>query len=179
MSQKIKRLNKEFFKRGAKEVAKDLLGKKLVRILPNRRRKEGIITETEAYVGILDKASHSFGGRRTKRNEVMYGEAGRVYVYFTYGMHWLLNFVVSKKDNPQAVLIRSLDMVTGPARLTKYLGIDKSFYGEDLTKSERIWVEATGNIVKKGDIKKLPRIGVNYAGSWKAKLLRFLYAEKK
>jgi DNA-3-methyladenine glycosylase len=174
MSQKSKRLNKAFFERSAEEVAKELLGKILVRILPTGAKKEGIIIETEAYVGVKDRASHSFGGRRTKRNEIMYGEAGRIYVYFTYGMHWMLNFVVSGKNDPQAVLIRGLDNVSGPARLTKYLGIDKSFYGEDLTKSKRIWVEDAGNIVAKKDIQSLPRIGVNYARQWKNKKLRFL-----
>lgn len=177
MSQKTKKLSKSFFARDAKVVAKELLGKKLLRIFPDGTKKEGIIIETEAYVGIKDKASHSFGGRRTKRNEAMYGEAGRVYVYFTYGMHWLLNFVVSGKDDPQAVLIRGLNSVSGPARLTKYLSIGKDFYGEDLTKSKRIWVEE-GIKVKKSEIKSLPRIGVNYAGEWRDKLLRFVYEKK-
>jgi DNA-3-methyladenine glycosylase len=178
MSQKPKRLNKKFFERSAKEVAKELLGKNLVRILPDGTRKEGIITETEAYVGTEDRASHSFGGRRTKRNEIMYGEAGKIYVYFTYGMHWMLNFVVSGKDDPQAVLIRGLNVVSGPARITKYLKIDKSFYGEDITKSKIIWVEE-GIKVKRNDIKSLPRVGVNYAGGWKNKKLRFLIESTK
>jgi DNA-3-methyladenine glycosylase len=176
MSQK-KRLNKSFFKRDAEIVAKELLGKRLLRIFPNRTKKEGIITETEAYIGTKDRASHSFGGKRTKRNEVMYGEAGRVYVYFTYGIHWMLNFVVSGKDDPQAVLIRGLDVVSGPARLTKYLEIDKSFYGEDLTKSKKICVEE-GVKIKGSDIKSLPRIGINYAGMWKDKPLRFIYEKR-
>jgi DNA-3-methyladenine glycosylase len=178
MSQKAKRLNKKFFERGAEEVAKELLGKNLVRILPDGTRKEGIVTETEAYVGTEDRASHSFGGRRTKRNEIMYGEAGKIYVYFTYGMHWILNFVVSGKDDPQAILIRGLDVISGPARLTKYLKIDKSFYGEDITKSKIIWVEE-GIKVKGNDIKSLPRVGVNYAGGWKNKKLRFLIESTK
>jgi len=173
MSQKSKRLNKKFFERDAKEIARELLGKRLVRLLPDGIKKEGIITETEAYVGVKDKASHAYGGRRTKRNEVMYGEAGKIYVYFTYGIHWMLNFVVSDKDDPQAVLMRGLNVVSGPARLTKYLEIDKSFYGEALTKSKRIWVEEAIK-VKGSDIKSLPRVGVNYAGGWKNKKLRFL-----
>lgn len=179
MNQRPKRLSKSFFNRGAKIVAKELLGKKLLRAFPDGHKKTGIITETEAYIGVKDKASHSYGGRRTKRNEIMYQEAGRVYVYFTYGMHWLLNFVVSKKDDPQAVLIRGLDVISGPARLTKYLGIDKSFYGEDLTKSKKVWVEEVDAKAKESDIKSLPRVGVNYAGSWKNKYLRFIYEKKQ
>jgi DNA-3-methyladenine glycosylase len=85
----------------------------------------------------------------------------------------MLNFVVSDKDDPQAVLMRGLNVVSGPARLTRYLEIDKSFYGEDLTKSKRIWVEEAIK-VKGSDIKSLPRVGVNYAGGWKNKKLRFL-----
>ncbi|MGA3291552.1 MAG: DNA-3-methyladenine glycosylase [Candidatus Microgenomates bacterium] len=174
MKQKQKRLNRKFFSRNAKVVAKDLLGKKLIRILPTGDQLSGIITETEAYLGVKDKACHSFGGKKTKRNEVMYGEPGLVYVYFTYGMHWMLNIVTSKKGDPQAVLIRGLDTVTGPARLTKYLQIDKSFYGEDLTESKKIRIEGTGIKSKDLKIKKLPRVGIGYAEEWKSKKLRFL-----
>lgn len=179
MNRKLKRLNRPFFNRGAEIVAKELLGKKIVRVMPGGKKLEGIITETEAYIGIDDKASHAYGGRRTKRNEVMYGEAGKVYVYFTYGMHWLINFIVSEKNDPQAVLIRGLDKIAGPARLTKYLKIDKDFYGEDLTKSKKIWVEETGNKFKENQIKKRPRVGINYAGQWKNKKLRFLIGSTK
>jgi len=174
MSQKPKRLSRTFFSRGAVIVAKELLGKKLVRILPSGEIKSGIITETEAYTGVEDKACHSYRGKRTKRNEIMYGLAGKVYVYFTYGMHWMLNFVVSKKGDPQAVLIRGLDKISGPARCTKYLEIDKSFYAEDLTRSKRIWVEDVGTILKGGEIKKLPRVGIGYAGEWKDKPYRLM-----
>jgi len=172
MSQKSKRLGRLFFNRGAIVVAKELLGKKLVRILPSKEVKSGIITETEAYTGVKDKACHSYGGRRTKRNEVMYGEPGTIYVYFTYGIHWMLNIVTSKKGDPQAVLIRSLDVVNGPARLTKYLKIDKSFNGKDLIGSKTIWIEGTD--IKYKDIRKTPRVGINYAEEWKDKKLRFL-----
>lgn len=168
-----------FYNRPAEVVARDLLGKRIVRVLSSGSELEGIITETEAYIGTADKASHSFSGRRTKRNEIMYGEAGKVYVYFTYGMHWLMNFVTSGVDDPQAVLIRGLDKISGPARVTKYLKIDKSFYGEDLTKSKRIRVEETGIRYKEKEIKKLPRVGINYAGAWKNKKLRFLVGSTK
>lgn len=173
MTQKRKRLSRKFFKRDARVVAQELLGKKIVRVLPGGAKLTSIITETEAYVGIKDKASHSFGGRRTKRNEVLYGPPGHTYVYFTYGMHWLLNIITSKKGDPQGVLIRGLDKALGPGRLTKYLKIDKDFYGEDITKGKRLWVESTDLKIKNSDVQKLPRVGINYAGEWKDKLLRF------
>lgn len=168
-----KRLGRRFFSRFAEVVAPDLLGKFLVRRLPDGSVKEVIIIETEAYVGVEDRASHSAGGRRTPRNEVMYGPPGHAYVYFTYGMHWLLNVVTSKRDDPQAVLIRGLDSVSGPARLTKFLGVDQKLNGEDLTKSRILWLEDRGIGIKPVEIKKTPRIGVDYAGEWKDALLRF------
>lgn len=168
------RLQRKFFNRPAEIVAKDLLGKKIVRFMPDGREISGVIAETEAYTGVEDKASHSYGGRRTKRNEVMYGFAGHIYIYFTYGMHWMLNFITGDKGSPEGVLIRGVDKVNGPGRVTKYFHLDKDFYGEDLTKSKRIWVEDISLKIKGSDIKKTPRIGVNYAKEWKNKKLRFL-----
>ncbi len=170
-----RRLGRSFFSRPALEVAPDLLGKFLVRRFSDDPIKEGRIIETEAYVGVDDQASHSAGGRRTKRNEVMYGPSGHSYVYFTYGMHWLLNVVTAKTDDPQAVLIRGLDTVSGPARLTKFLGVDKRFNGEDLVKSRALWIEDRGVQIKPSKIKRTPRIGVDYAGEWKDKRLRFVF----
>lgn len=167
-------LNRKFFEHDAEAVARQLLGQKLVRVFADGARKEGVITETEAYLGIEDKAAHSFGGRRTKRTEVMFGKAGVAYVYFTYGLHWLLNVVVGKIDDPQAVLIRAVDGISGPARLTKYLEIDGSFNGEDLAKSKRIWIEDLGVKIGQQDVRVTPRIGIDYAKEWKDKPLRFL-----
>lgn len=172
MKQKTKRLSRKFFSQNTKTVARQLLGKRIVRVLPSGEKLSGIITETEAYLGVKDKGCHSFGGRRTKRNEVMYGESGHIYVYFTYGMHWLLNIITSEVENPEGVLIRGVDKAEGPARLTKYLKIDKDFYGEDITRSERIWVE-NGIKINKSKIEELPRVGINYAEEWKDKLLRY------
>ncbi len=166
------RLNREFFARPVEVVAPELLGKFLVRQLPDSSRKEGIITEVEAYVGVEDLASHAAGGRRTARNEVMYGPPGHAYVYFTYGMHWLLNVVCAGKEDPQAVLIRGLDNVSGPARLTKFLEIGRKLNGEDLVKSRSLWIEDRG--VHASRIKRTPRIGVDYAKEWKDKPLRFM-----
>lgn len=173
------KLLRNFFGRNADIVAHDLLGKKIVRILSDKSKIEGIITDTEAYVGVKDKAAHSYGGCRTKRNEIMYGEGGCVYVYFTYGIYWLMNFVVSGKEDPQAVLIRGVDVISGPARVTKYFQIGRDFYGEDLIKSKRIWVEDIGIKYKENRISKLPRIGIDYAGEWKNKKLRFLVKSTK
>lgn len=165
-------LKRKFFKRSADEVAKKLLGKRLVRKFPDGSRKEGIITETEAYMGECDLASHASKGR-TRRTEVMYQKAGIVYVYLIYGIYWMLNFVTSDIDDPQAVLIRSLDKVSGPGKLTGYLEIDKKLNKVDLVKSDRIWVEDTDKKVKNKDIKVSRRIGVDYAKKWKDKPLRF------
>jgi DNA-3-methyladenine glycosylase len=169
-----KRLNRKFFARDAETVARELLGKVLVRKFPDGTRKEGIIVETEAYVGAEDIASHASQGRRTKRNEVMYGPPGRAYVYFTYGLHWLLNAVTAAVDDPQAVLIRGLDITSGPARLTKLLQIGGDFNGEDLVKSKELYLEDRGIKVKDSEVEITPRVGVDYAREWKDKPLRFV-----
>lgn len=165
-------LKKEFFDRPALEVAKSLLGKFLVR----RYRGKNIsatITEVEAYVGPGDKASHAHRGL-TPRNAPMFGEAGRFYVYFTYGMHWLLNVVTGKKGFPAAVLIRAVKTendvsINGPARLTKYLKIDKRFNGKQTELRTGLWFEDRGVRVRKSQIKRGKRIGVEYAGKWAEK----------
>ena len=149
-------------------VAPELLGKILVckaedEILRYR------ITETEAYRGTEDLACHACRGR-TPRTEAMYHTGGVVYVYFIYGMYWMLNFVTGRENDPQAALIRGLEGIYGPGRITRKLQIDKSFYNEDLTVSPRIWIEDDGLVPEH---KTGARIGVNYAGEWKDKLWRF------
>jgi DNA-3-methyladenine glycosylase len=164
------RLQRNFYIRDVLEVAPELLSKVLA-----IKNKEGlverfIISETEAYRGSEDKACHASRGR-TSRTEVMYLEGGRIYVYFVYGMYWMLNVVTGQENNPQAVLIRGISGCFGPGRVTRLLGIDRSYYAEDLTTSNRIWIEET-NI--KPDYKTGPRIGINYAGDyWKSKQWRF------
>ena len=170
----VKRLRRDFFARPSELVAPELLGKFLVRKLPAGSIRAGMIIEVEAYVGVEDLASHASGGRRTNRNAVMYGPPGHAYVYFTYGMHWLLNVITSQKNDPQAVLIRGLDLVSGPARLTKLLKIGKELNGEDLVKSEALWFEDRGTKFSPEMIEKTPRIEVGYAGEWENKPLRFL-----
>jgi DNA-3-methyladenine glycosylase len=123
------RLGGNFFSNDVLKVAPALLGKILVRVFPDAMTEHLIITETEAYRGEEDLACHARKGRTT-RTEVMYGPGGYVYIYLVYGMYWMLNFVTGKTNIPQAVLIRGLKGMNGPGKLTKYLAIDKSFYGE-------------------------------------------------
>ena len=164
------RLLRDFFMRDVLHVAPDLVGRILVIRSKDNSVRRFIITETEAYRGAEDKACHASKGR-TSRTEVMYHEGGKIYVYFVYGMYWMLNFVTSEKDIPQAALIRGIEGYNGPGKLTKAIGIDKSFYGEDLVSSNRIWVENTGY---KPSVKTGQRIGINYAGEkWENKLWRF------
>src|SRR3989338_482007 len=141
-----KTLPQRFFKRPALLVAKELLGCFLCRVIGGKiMRLE--ITEVEAYDGLRDQASHASCGQ-TPRNSPMFGEAGRWYVYFTYGMHWMLNVVTGTKGYPAAVLIRGTDKITGPARLTKYLKIDKRLNGCLSDKKSGLWIEDRGFKVK-------------------------------
>lgn len=168
----MKRLDRSFFTRDVLEVAPDLLGKLLV-IKRDDRIEKYVITEVEAYRGEEDLACHASRGK-TKRNEVMYDIGGKIYVYLIYGMYWMLNFVTGEKNMPQAALIRGIEGFNGPGKLTKHLKIDKSYYGEDLVTSERIWVEASTN-KNNFEIIKLPRVGIDYAGEyWKNVPWRFL-----
>ena len=164
------RLNKRYFTRDVLEVAPGLLAKVIVVKGNDNQERRFVITETEAYRGSEDLACHASKGR-TKRTEVMYSEGGRLYVYFVYGMYWMLNIVTGAEDDPQAVLIRGLDACSGPGRVARLLGIDRSFYGEDLSTSGRIWIEDTGEIPV---YRTGPRIGINYAGEhWKNKPWRY------
>ena len=165
------RLTRSFFIRDVLEVAPELLGKNIVVRLPDGSYERFMITEVEAYRGLEDKASHASKGR-TYRTEIMFHEGGVLYVYLIYGMYWMLNIVTGTENNPQAVLIRGVEKYSGPGKITKSLGIDKSFYGEDVVFSDRIWFEETGVIpvVKAG-----PRIGIDYAGEpWKTKPWRYV-----
>jgi DNA-3-methyladenine glycosylase len=154
------RLTKGFYIRDVLNVAPELIGKELVVRSENNSYKRFIITEVEAYRGAEDRACHASKGR-TQRTEVMYHEGGKIYVYFVYGMYWMLNVVTGETDNPQAVLIRGVEECNGPGRLTRAIGIDGSFYGEDLTRSDRIWIEDKGVDLS---FKTGKRIGIDYAG---------------
>jgi DNA-3-methyladenine glycosylase len=182
----------EFYAQPTLTVARQLLGARLVRILDGARLS-GLITETEAYIGETDLACHARAGR-TARTRIMYGPPGRAYVYFTYGMHWMLNVVTQAEDFPAAVLIRAvkidsgLDVVEnrrpgvrraawtdGPAKLTRALGIDSSQNGIDLTgTASGLWIEA-GVVISDANVTIGPRVGLySVPEPWKSIPWRFL-----
>jgi DNA-3-methyladenine glycosylase len=164
------RLNREFFIRDVLYVAPELVAKNIVIRLQDGTYGRFCVTEVEAYKGSEDKACHASKGR-TRRTEIMYHEGGKLYVYLIYGMYWMLNVVTGGENDPQAVLIRGVENLSGPGKLTRSFGIDRSFYGEDLTKSERIWFEDCG---VKPIINTSERIGIDYAGEyWKTRPWRF------
>jgi len=165
-------LKKDFFDRTTSVVAKDLLGKYLVR-KSGKREIAFMITETEAYHGFHDKASHASRGQ-TPRNTPMFSEAGTIYVYFTYGMHWMLNIVCGKEGYPAAVLIRGVEGIHGPARLTKALNIDKRLNTKRFSRESGLWIEDRGVKVSKKDILATSRIGIHYAEEWTHKPWRFI-----
>lgn len=167
----MNRLPQDFFKYDAVTVARRLLGKTLVRLFSDGTIKQYTITETEAYSGEEDRACHASKGR-TSRTEIMYAEGGCVYVYLIYGMYWMLNFVTGEMDCPQAVLIRGVDTIVGSGRVGRELGIDKTFYGEDLCSSQRIFVLDAPEC---NQYTTAPRVGIDYAGDeWKSKPWRFI-----
>ena len=172
-------LERDFYNRSALEVARDLLGCRLVRMM-NGQRLAGSILESEAYQGEEDLGCHASAGK-TPRTSVMYGPPGHAYVYFTYGMHWMLNAVTDRQETPAAVLIRAIQPVEGeglmainrpynagkrgwtdgPAKLTQALAIDKSFNEMDLcTRSDGLWIES-GEPVPDTRVQRAARIGLN------------------
>ncbi len=180
---KLKKLKRNFFNRPTLLVAKDLLGKFLVRRLGSGKVQTGKIIETEAYIGPVDKASHAFGGKITARNKAEWLDGGHIYIYLVYGLHWQLNFSTAGAGRPECVLIRALDapagepenIANGPGKLCRYLKLDKSFYSEDAVKSRRLWLEDRGEKISPRRIKATARVGIDYAGSyWAAKKWRFV-----
>lgn len=164
-------LSQKFFNRPTLKVAKELLGKYLVREI-NGKEIALQITEVEAYDGFEDKASHASRGK-TLRNEVMFGPAGYFYVYFIYGVHWMLNVVTGEKDYPAAVLLREAGDISGPARLTKFLKIDKKLNGQKAGRQSGLWFEDRG--ISPNKVTRTPRIGVHYAGPvWSNRKYRFI-----
>jgi DNA-3-methyladenine glycosylase len=167
------RLNRDFFRRDVLVVAKELLGKVLVRRFEDGTEDRYVISEVEAYRGEEDAACHAHKGR-TARTEVMYHDGGQVYVYLIYGMYWLLNFVTGKENSPQAVLIRGVKEINGPGKLGRALKLDKSFYGESLCESKRIWLE-DNSISQQLEFEVTKRIGIDYASDeWRLKKWRFV-----
>lgn len=157
--EKMRRLTKEDYAKDAVALARELLGCFLCRRLEDGTVMKARITETEAYYGEEDSACHASKGR-TKRTETLYLEGGRAYVYLCYGVHEMMNVVSGPEGHPEAALIRGVAGAEGPGRLTKLLMIDRRLNGEDLTESEKIWLETDGT---KARMKASPRIGIAYA----------------
>ena len=190
----MKILSRSFYGRDTVDVARDLLGKILVRKI-NGNTISGVIVETEAYRYKDDPASHTYGGM-TERNKAMFGQVGRAYVYFTYGMHYCVNAVARSQDyEAGAVLIRSLvprqgmdfmsrqrktsdisNLTNGPAKLTQALKITKKEYGEDLTKRSNLFV-MDGLEIKKSEIFEGPRVGIKKANDkmWNFKITKNVF----
>ncbi|MEO6187259.1 MAG: DNA-3-methyladenine glycosylase [Ginsengibacter sp.] len=194
----MKKLTLSFYKRNnVAEIAKDLLGKIIVTNFDGQRTS-GRIVETEAYVGVTDKASHSYNGRRTARNEHMYGSAGIAYVYVCYGLHQMLNVVTNDKDAPDAVLIRAVEplegvelmlqrsgkkeldrtLTRGPGNLGKALGIFKHHSGTELNSSQ-LYVADDGFRPGSESIGISARIGVESAGADALLPYRFYVKDNK
>jgi DNA-3-methyladenine glycosylase len=177
-----RRLSRRFFARPAQMVARALLGKVLV-----HGARAGIIVETEAYLGQSDLASHARFGR-TRRNEVMFGQAGMAYIYLCYGMYDLFNVVTGAPGEPQAVLIRALeplagmdpapDTARGPGKLTRALGLSRAHNRVDLVESAETFLRPGRRVVSE-HIAVGPRIGVDYAGAWASEPLRFWIADHR
>lgn len=170
------RLSSEFFCRPTLTVARELLGKFLVRDHRGVVRAL-MITEVEAYDGPRDKACHAHRGK-TPRNTPMFGPGGFFYIYVVYGMHWMLNVVTGSEGYPAAVLIRGAGDVNGPGKLTKTLSISKTLNAKKIGKESGLWVEDRGILPPEGSVKRTPRIGVAYAAEWAPKPYRFVLDHK-
>ncbi len=190
--------SRAFFARPAEVVARELLGCKLTRTLDDGTTLSGVITETEAYTGPEDRASHAFGGRRTPRNESMWAKPGTAYVYFTYGMHFCFNIACLRADHPAAVLVRAIcpiqgigtmralrtakprkhplrdrDVCNGPGKLCQALAIARDLDGHDLLHSSHLAIEQ-GFAIADARVERTPRIGIGSAGDWAQKPLRWV-----
>ncbi len=165
----------EFFARHALVVARQLLGKYLV-VDADGQRQAQRIHETEAYIGAHDLACHGRFGL-TPRTTVLFGPPGHWYVYFTYGMYWMLNTVTGRNGTASGVLIRGAGEHTGPGRLTRDLGIDGRFNGRPIARTTAMWIEDRGQPIRRSLIRRTARIGVDYAGLWKDKPYRFLLSD--
>ena len=198
----MKKLNREFYNRDTVLVAKELLGKIIVHEI-NGQKVSAKIVESEAYMGVTDKAAHSYGGRRTSRVEIMYGKPGFSYVFIIYGMYYCFNTVTREEGTPQAVLIRAVEpieginimaqnrfkksydeltksqiknLTNGPGKLCNALLIDKSLNGEDLC-SNKLYIKEGES--EKFNIISSKRVGIDYAEEAKDYLWRFYIEDNK
>jgi DNA-3-methyladenine glycosylase len=189
------RLQRKYFHRPTLEVARGLLGKRLVRVEEDGSRTAGLIIETEAYIGTEDLGCHAAAGR-TPRNQTMWGPPGHAYVYFIYGMHWMLNFVTEESDFPAAVLLRAIEPVEGldhiairrsgrpetqwtdgPAKVCQALAIDGSFDGHDLCAPSSTLFLENGASVPESSVTTSPRVGLYSVDEpWKSIPWRFQVA---
>jgi DNA-3-methyladenine glycosylase len=173
MKKTLQIISCSFFDRPTTLVAKGLLGKYIARKI-NGEIISLKITETEAYDGPLDLACHGRFGK-TKKALSMFEPAGTIYVYLIYGMHWMFNIVTREKDFPAAVFIRGAQGLSGPARISKFLKIDKSLNGKIACKQNNLWFEDRKETINKKNIQKTSRIGIDYAGPiWSNKPYRFI-----
>ncbi len=173
-------------------LARKLIGKRLCTEI-HGVKCAGIINETEAYCGVTDRASHAYGGRKTDRTKTMYAAGGISYIYLCYGIHEMFNVVTGEKDDPQAILIRSIiptegteemmkrcnkdqlqGLADGPGKLCKALAIDRSYNGLALDRNP-IWIEQAERPIDASEIVAGPRIGIDYAGADAALPYRFLW----
>jgi DNA-3-methyladenine glycosylase len=204
----MKKLPRDFYRRSdTLEIAQDLIGKLLVVPTETGERISGMIVETEAYLGEIDKAAHSFGGRRTARNEITYAAGGHAYVFFIYGMYFQFNVVTGAPDSPHVVLIRALEPVegieimrerrlrknpqasmpdknltSGPGKLCIALDINRRLNGADLLE-DYIWLEDYRTFSPE-EMKIGKRVGIDYAEEFAEKPWRFwlknnVYVSKK
>jgi DNA-3-methyladenine glycosylase len=192
-------LPREFYARPVLTVARACIGKLLVHE-GAQGRSVGRIVEAEAYRGPLDRAAHSYGGRRTPRTEVMFGSAGHAYLFFVYGMHWHLNLVTGRVGEPHAVLVRAVEplegieqmasrrgisasytnlkpaqqanLTNGPGKLCQAFGIDRALYGADLTNGA-LYLSEPEPPLPRPRIARSTRIGVDYAAEWALEPWRF------
>jgi DNA-3-methyladenine glycosylase len=197
-ARRLPRLPRSFFARATVSVARDLLGQRLVRLLPDGTRLAGLITEAEAYVGEADLACHARAGR-TPRTAVMYGRPGLAYVYFIYGHHWCLNVVTERAGFPAAVLIRALRPVEGlevirrqrsgrperaladgPGKLAQALAIDRQANGADLcARAARVFFERAP-APPPAEIVAGPRVGIDSAPEpWRSLAWNFRWAPRR
>ena len=166
----LQKLDYDFFHRPCLTVARELVGKWLVHRLPDGTILRLRISETESYCGETDTACHAHKGR-TKRTKVMYMDAGTIYIYLCYGIHWLLNIVTGEKDEPEAVLIRACVDANGPAKLTKQLQITGDL-NRDSILGEELWIEDDGFVC---EVETAKRVGIGYASQEdQDKLWRFI-----
>jgi DNA-3-methyladenine glycosylase len=183
MQQKQRKLPLHFYKsEDVTGIAKGLLGKQISTYIDGNLTA-GIIVETEAYMGVTDKASHAYNGRFTNRTKTMFEDGGITYVYLCYGIHSLLNVITGPKDTPHAVLIRAIEPITGidimlqrrnmavlksnitkgPGALSQALGVDRDINAMDL-QGDIIWIEDVSYPLNKKQIVACPRVGIDYAG---------------